>query len=113
MKNLNRNFVNIGARTEVQPHEISLLKGIENYTMVHFTNGRHLLVATSLKKLEARLIAFNFFRTHKTFLVNIDCVKRFYEYENMVQMNDNQRVTVARRRTLGLKRILFSSKLND
>jgi DNA-binding LytR/AlgR family response regulator len=111
MKILAPNSINIGARTEVLPQELLMLKGDTNYTIVHFANGTKLTVATSLKKLEARLLPFNFFRTHKTFLVNMDCVIRFCEFENMIQLNDNQHIMVSRRKLSSLKQFLFQANL--
>lgn len=100
------NYISIGGRQEVNPAEVVMLQAEINYTLVYFVNGRKTIVATPLKKLEERFTPFEFYRTHKSYLVNLKCVKCFIEPTNVLQMDDNHRVIVSRRKRTGLKEYL-------
>jgi DNA-binding LytR/AlgR family response regulator len=101
------NQVLIGGFRTVKPQDVMLLQADVNYTVVYFKDGEKFTVATPLKSLQSRLESFNFYRTHKSFLVNLDCVKNFLEPHKQLQMIDNKRITVSRRRVNGLKKSLL------
>jgi two-component system LytT family response regulator len=110
---MNSQYIHIGGRLEVCPQEVVLLQADVNYTIVHFSNGKKTIVATPLKTLESRFSQCNFYRTHKSFLVNINCVKKYLEASHTVQITDSKRldvprVTVSRRKISGLKRCLLN-----
>lgn len=96
-------YIPIGGRTTVNPQEIILLQADINYTILYFANGQKTIVATPLKTLERRLVPYDFYRTHKSYLINLKCVKLFSEATNIVQMTDNHRVIVSRRKRTMLK----------
>jgi DNA-binding LytR/AlgR family response regulator len=99
---MNDNKIPIGGRKQVKPHEIMMLQADVNYTVIHFLNGKKAIVATTLKELESRFEPFNFFRTHKSFMVNLDCIKHFLKPKNQLQMIDNKTIMISRRRMNGL-----------
>ncbi len=100
------NYIPIGGRQEVKPEEVLMLQAEINYTLVYFVNGRKTIVATPLKKLEERFSPFDFYRTHKSYLVNLKCIKCFIEPTNTLQMTDNHKVIVSRRKRTRLKEYL-------
>ena len=102
------NTIALGGFRSVKPDEILLLQADVNYTVVHFKNGEKFIVATPLKSLQSRLEPFNFYRTHKSFLVNLNCVKHFSEPHKLLQMTDNKRIIVSRRKVNGLKKSLLA-----
>lgn len=104
--NLNQN-IHIGAWQQVAPKEVIMMRAYVNYTVLYFANGKHLMVATPLKQLESRFSNYNFFRTHKSYLINMDCVKYFIEAENKVQLTGNQSVDVSRRKMSQFKQKLY------
>jgi DNA-binding LytR/AlgR family response regulator len=95
--------IHIGGRQRVNPQEVVMLQADVNYTVLFFANGTKAIVATTLKSLESRFVPFDFFRTHKSYLVNLRCVHHFLEGTNIIQMTDNHTVTVSRRKLLKLK----------
>lgn len=101
------NTIALGGFRSVKPEEIILLQADVNYTVIHFKDGEKFIVATSLKNLQSRLEPFNFYRTHKSYMVNLDCVKSYLEPQKQVQMTDNKKVMVSRRRVNGLKKYLL------
>jgi DNA-binding LytR/AlgR family response regulator len=96
-------YIHIGGYQEINPNEVVMLQADINYTILFFANGQKTIVATPLKTLESRLVPFDFYRTHKSYLINLKCVKRFLEATNIVQMTDNHKVIVSRRKRTQLK----------
>ncbi len=107
METPNINNIHIGGRKAVNPQDIAMLQADVNYTVLYFINGKKAIVATPLKTLESRFKPFNFYRTHKSYLVNIACVKCYLKPHNQVQMSDDKKILVSRRKVDGLKKCLF------
>jgi DNA-binding LytR/AlgR family response regulator len=101
-----KEYVAIGGRQRANPADILLLEADINYTIIHFLSGEKIIVATTLKKLEKRFESFNFFRPHKSCMVNMKCIKFFSKATNSLQMTDNQSIMVSRRKVSELKKCL-------
>jgi DNA-binding LytR/AlgR family response regulator len=99
--------IQIGGRTTVNPEDVVLLTASVNYTIVHYADGKKTIVATPLKTLEPRFLPYEFYRTHKSFLVNINYVKNFMDRTNLLELSNNQMIMVSRRKRDGLKRWLI------
>ena len=103
----------IGARRTIKPQDVILFTADINYTQVYFCNGRKLIVATPLKIIEKRFAECSeFFRTHRSYLINLNYVKQFASIRNelFVQMENDYRVAVSRRKREAFKhRILAIS----
>ncbi|WP_171062933.1 LytTR family DNA-binding domain-containing protein [Larkinella sp. C7] len=56
-------------------NQISHITADSNYSRVYLTDGRMFLYGKLLLHWEAELSGFNFFRIHKSHLVNMDHVK--------------------------------------
>ena len=97
----------IGGRKQANPNDIMILQADINYTIIYFKDGRKCIVATTLKTLESRFESFNFFRTNRNMLVNLDYVKNFFKPNKQLQMTDNKQVVVSRRRVDGLEKTLL------
>ncbi|AWW00346.1 LytR/AlgR family response regulator transcription factor [Arcticibacterium luteifluviistationis] len=69
--------IHLGARTSASSHEIIKLEAQDNYTLVHFIDGRKLLSSTTLGTLEKRLQPFRFFRTNRSTVINLDYLDFF------------------------------------
>lgn len=102
-KSMKTHNIPIGGGRRVNPEEVILLQADINYTVLFFTNGKKAMVATTLKSLESRFVPFDFFRTHKSFLVNLKCIQNFSETTNIIRMTDNHTVIVSRRKKIKLK----------
>lgn len=53
----------------------------KNYTTFHFINAPQLIVSTNLKEYETLLVPHNFFRTHKSHLINMAYFDHFIKAE--------------------------------
>lgn len=101
-----KDLIYIGSWKAAEPKDIILLHADINYTNVHFADGRKLTIATTMKKLEKRFELYQmFFRTHKSFMVNLQYIKRIdsFNTEDFVEMKNDYRVAIARRRKVAFE----------
>lgn len=78
-----------------------------NYTTVHFDDGTKLLVAKTLKDLETLLLPYPFERIHKSHLINMDHLRRYYNrFSGEVEMSDGAVIPVAQRKKAALLELL-------
>lgn len=90
---------NQGGIEIIATNEILYFEASENYSYVTLdTQQKKLLVSKNIGELD-KMLPENFYRAHKSFLVNIDHIKRFTKNEgNFVYMSNQQEIPVARRR---------------
>ncbi len=87
----------IGGRKTINPEEVIRLQADINYTQVFFTDGKKIIVATTLKELANRFQGFpKFFRINKSVIINIDSIKRIEEEQIIFQ--NGETITPSRRR---------------
>jgi two-component system LytT family response regulator len=70
--------------------DILYCKASDNYTYFYTRGGKHYLVTKQLKEYEELLSTHNFFRIHKTYLVNIDHVERVNKTDGVTVVMSNQ-----------------------
>jgi len=68
------------------------------YTHFYFNDGKKLLVSKTLKESEELLQDINFFRPHKSHLVNIKFIKAFNKQSNTILLYDETEIPVSRRK---------------
>lgn len=61
----------------VKMSEILYCEAEDNFTRFYFTNGHKTLICRNLKFYEGALDPFGFFRIHRSYLINLDFVKRY------------------------------------
>ncbi len=82
-----------------------------NYATVHFEDKSKLMVAKTLKDLEMLLAPYPFERIHKSHLVNLDHLRRYFNrFSGEVEMSDGAVLPVAQRKKSQLLELL--SKVN-
>ena len=79
--------------------EIVYLEADENYTTLYLSNGKKYLSCGSIKRYEDILDKNMFFRTHRSFIINVAYhLKEFSRKEgNMVIMSNGAKIPVSRR----------------
>lgn len=78
-----------------------------NYATVYFDDQRKLLVAKTLKDLEVLLAPYSFERIHKSHLINLDHLRRYYNrFSGEVEMSDGAVLPVAQRKKTQLLELL-------
>jgi two-component system LytT family response regulator len=69
-----------------------------NYTQFCFTNKTKVLSSYTLKQYDEMLSEFNFFRAHKSFLINLKHVNQYRKGEGgVVIMSDGMEIEISRR----------------
>lgn len=72
----------------------------ENYTKIHTVRGEMILVSKNLGVIEELLPEKMFFRTHKSYLVNLNFIKKYIRTDHhYVELEDGTELDVAKRRT--------------
>jgi len=85
--------------TFIKVKDIMYLKASGNYTEIFMADGSKQLVSKNLKEYDDLLSPQHFFRTHHSFLVNINCIKSYVKGEGgYVIMNDGASLDVSRRK---------------
>jgi len=57
--------------------DIAYCKSESNYTNFHFLNGKNILVSKTLKEFESILLENNFFRIHRSYIINLDYIAKY------------------------------------
>ena len=78
--------------------EILLCKGMGSYTEIDLSDNRILTVSKNLHWFEELLCSGYFFRPHKSFIVNLQHIKKIFKRENMVALSNGTLVPVSRSR---------------
>jgi two-component system, LytTR family, response regulator len=103
---LSHKNIHIGSGKRLTPGDIVLLLASVNYTEIHFANGHKIMVATTLKTLEKRFsISGDFFRTHKSSLINLNYIKAYDNLvtDDYVEMKNDFKIAISRRRKLAFE----------
>lgn len=105
----NQNLLHVGSRKLFDTNDIVLLEANENYTKVHLITGQTFISSTTLGKIAARLKDNPlFFRTHRTYIVNLSHITQLKE--NFVQLDNCRNIFLSRRRKGQLQTILATPK---
>ena len=102
-------LISICGRKKVNPFEVIMLEGEINYTKIYLISGKILFVAKTLKNLLDRLGEDSFFRTHKSYIVNLTHIKN-YEFGEEIRLLNDLTVQVSRRKKEAFCEKLVSSK---
>jgi DNA-binding LytR/AlgR family response regulator len=97
------NEISLGGYRHISPSSILMLKADTNYTITYLIDGSHFLSATTLGVLEERLKNFNFFRTHRSTIVNLQYVNKIEEQDHLNFKDEikplcDQSIPIARRK---------------
>lgn len=95
-----------GGKSIIDFEEILYLKGFDNITTIHLTKNRKITVAKTLKHFEDILEA-DFFRIHKSFIVNLKFVSKILSKEAcFLELNEGTQLPVSRRNYKTLNDVL-------
>ena len=71
----------------------------DNYTHIHLSNGDKITASKTIKAYEDMLVSVNFYRVHKSHLINLNYMKKFVKGDGgYLVMDDNKKIEVSRRR---------------
>ncbi|MFT4734130.1 MAG: two-component system LytT family response regulator [Arcticibacterium sp.] len=92
--------IRLVGKRHVKPSEIVLLKADANYTEVSLEDGEMIIISKTLKEMEKTFTKFAFFRTHKSYMVNLDHIASIQVNGPMkkVKLKNNMDAEISRRR---------------
>ena len=71
----------------------------DNYTHIHLNNKERITASKTIKYYEDLLSGVNFYRVHKTHLINLNYMRKFVKGDGgFLIMDDNKEIEVSRRR---------------
>lgn len=93
----------------VHIHEIIRLQSDDNYTIFYTKNGERIVASKTIRSFEGMFIPFNFFRVHRSHIINLNYIQKFVKGESShLIMEDGTKIEVSRRRKSS-----FSDKLKE
>ena len=82
----------------VSQHEIINCEAQSNYTLIRFTGQPAMLISKSLNYIENKLDATLFFRTHQSYVVNLQHIKKYVKGRGgYVIMSNGEKIEVSAR----------------
>ncbi len=95
-----------GGKSIIDFDDIIYMKGFDNITTIYLTKNRKLTLAKTLKHFEA-LLHKQFFRIHKSYLVNLKFVAKIVTREAyFLELNEGTQLPVSRRNYKDLNKVL-------
>jgi two-component system LytT family response regulator len=78
--------------------EIIYCEGDGNYTNIYLEKGKKLLISQTLKKVEEKLPADEFFRVHNSYIINLSQVREYLKTDGYVVLMNEKKIPVSRNR---------------
>jgi len=89
------------------PNDIIYVSAEGSYAKIFLNDNSPILVSKTLKDIESQISFDNFLRIHKSFLINVNFVKKFLKTDGgSVQMTNGDQIPISKRR-----RIEFNKKM--
>jgi len=86
----------------------------QNYTKIHLVSGKYILVSKTLKYIDELLTSEVFFRIHKTYLLNLNYIKKYLRTDgHMVTLDDGTELPIAKRRIDDFSTAITSISFNQ
>lgn len=80
------------------------------YTRIFTTSGKQYYMSKALKEIEVNLPCEQFFRTHKTYLININHIIKYQRNSNEpITLVNNMKVQLAKRRKQDFHKQIIST----
>jgi two-component system LytT family response regulator len=80
----------------VKTEDIVFLKADNVYTEFYLKNGEKQVVSKPLKEYELLLSQVNFYKPHRSFIININCIKSYQKATTEIEMQNGLRVSLSR-----------------
>ncbi|MFA6925354.1 MAG: LytTR family DNA-binding domain-containing protein [Bacteroidales bacterium] len=68
------------------------------YTKIYLNNGEKTVISKNILEIEKLLDSKHFFRTHKSYVVNLQFIKKFSRQKGYVEMLNNSKIEVSHRK---------------
>jgi DNA-binding LytR/AlgR family response regulator len=89
--------ISVGGRTRLFSKDVAYFEADMNYTIIHYTIGNSKIVATTLGRIQERILDKNtFVRPNRKYLINVGFINNFLQ-DNLLLQNQLQ-IHISRRR---------------
>lgn len=109
---MNNNTISIKVGREfifLSAHSIVCVKAENIYTSIYTTNGASFLATQTLGEMEEKLVTLNFFKPHRSYLINLNLVKKYLKSDGILFLVDYESpVPVSRNRKHDLNRLILN-----
>ncbi|TXD49869.1 LytR/AlgR family response regulator transcription factor [Polaribacter sp. IC073] len=82
----------------LDPKEIIFIESDGNYSTIHTTNNKKIVVTKKLKEVHTLLPEEVFFRIHNSYIINLEKVKEFFKTDGYVVLENNHKIPVSRQK---------------
>lgn len=97
--NISKIKINYGGKIDfVEPHEIVYIASEGNYCRIYFENKKEILITSKLKDINKELPAKHFFRSHKSYIINVNKITSYYKNQQFIMLNNTIDIPLARAR---------------
>ncbi len=93
---------NIEAIHIVSIENIIYITSDNNYSEFHINDGRKIVVSKPLKFYDEQLSSYLFFRTHQSYLVNLNSAKTFHRKDSVLELSNGTQVPVSSNKSSAL-----------
>ncbi len=107
----NNTLVHLGSKKK-SPKTILMLKSDINYTTIYLEDGTKILSSTTLGKIEKRLKDFQFFRTNRSIIFNLEFMADFEDKAQSgsfgkILLKNNEIIALSRRKSEAFFKIIL------
>ena len=95
------------SKKNIPLHEIIMLQGNVNYSLVYMQGGRKIMIPRTLKIFEELLGNHNFLRIHRGYLINCDHLLRIDDLHEEAFLTNDLQASISRRRRTEVSRRLM------
>lgn len=82
----------------LEEKDIAFVESDGNYSSIHLSDGKKIVVTKKLKEVNELLPEDYFFRIHNSFIINLGKIKEFYKTDGYVMLEGNHKIPVSRQR---------------
>ncbi|WP_339660640.1 LytTR family DNA-binding domain-containing protein [uncultured Polaribacter sp.] len=82
----------------LEPKDIFYVESDGNYSTLHLSHKKRIVVTKKLKEINDLLPADHFFRIHNSYIINLHKIKEFIKSDGYVILENNAKIPVSRQR---------------
>ncbi|WP_046745169.1 LytR/AlgR family response regulator transcription factor [Kordia zhangzhouensis] len=99
-----------GQYISVRLSDVIYIEAFGNYTTVYTVNNKQSVISKNLKKVEDMIEADNFYRVHRSFLINTKYIEKFSKGGNIIMSNQKEIPISIRNRKKVLEILMLQNK---
>lgn len=82
----------------LEPKDIYYVESDGNYSTLHLSENKKIVVTKKLKEINELLPSDHFFRIHNSYIINLNKIKEFLKSDGYIVLENNAKIPVSRQR---------------